>query len=384
MRKVLFLAVVLTSILCYTSCIFVKKDEFDAPKRNIIDTSSVLNYQIDSIMLPIPSFSGSGFFRIENDKILFFDDSFLQISVFGQKGNFLDYKLGMGSGDTEINAFRFYIPTKNQNIFLQTDYEFKIYDKTWKNTGKSFKWNWLDRASVINAPSPDNPNMYDINWQTPDRGNKDFPVNSRGDIYFPVHIIGGVSKQINKFTSIFYEKGNPIGVIDSKTGTLKQVFGRYPKIYTEKKYLTLFSYNSMAIKNDSLFVQYAASPEIYVYSPDHEPVYSFGTAGKGISTNYPLISNENEYANQKELNIPAYGIYTALYIDAEKNLIFRTYTKQYSLNSGLQIYRNDVLIADITVPYKFNIVGKIGSTYFADGIIDKKGGKLGIYKLDLK
>ena len=70
-----------------------------------------------------------------------------------------------------------------------------------------------------------------------------------------------------------------------------------------------------------------------------------------------------------------------MYID--DNFIFRGYTKSNLKNDGLQVYKNDLLIADLNFPKGYKIIGKIDNDYYASKIEIKKREDMHVLKLKL-
>jgi hypothetical protein len=68
------------------------------------------------------------------------------------------------------------------------------------------------------------------------------------------------------------------------------------------------------------------------------------------------------------------------YID-ETGVLFRSYKKgENSSSDGLQVYKNDVLIADLDVPKGFKVTGFIFPYYYSNEYIDEEAEKMIIYK----
>lgn len=379
-RPLLFIRY-LSFCICCIGCSSNKSNEDNAPNFSQQKLSSQ-SFEIDSIILENHSFSGRGFFRIVEDKLCFFDTSYFLLSFYDSSGVFIENKLGFGNNSNEIDQFISYVPTsEHTHTFFGLDYFFRRFDRKWNKQGKSYMLNWVDRASVAKAIDFENENMYDFNWMP--MGSSDFrlSIDRTFKIYFPVNVTQSVSPSINKYNNFeqYYKNVHTVGVIDSKTGRLESVFGNFPKAYNSGKNLTAFAYSYIELKKDSVLVSYPIDPAIYVYNPEHQVEYSFGVPGRDMKTNYEIVNSSNELKRKKKEIDKKFGYYTNIYADNESDLVFRFYTKGGNHSSAMQIYKNRTLIQDIDVPEQFFVIGKIGDTFYARGIIDSKNNKLGIY-----
>lgn len=71
------------------------------------------------------------------------------------------------------------------------------------------------------------------------------------------------------------------------------------------------------------------------------------------------------------------------YID-ETGILFRSYVKgRNSLTDGLQVYSDDVMVADVDVPEGFRVVGYIEPYYYSQVFEDDENGKLEIMRFRL-
>ena len=65
------------------------------------------------------------------------------------------------------------------------------------------------------------------------------------------------------------------------------------------------------------------------------------------------------------------------------NLVFRGYTKNDAKNDGMQIYKNQKLLADLDFPKGYKIIGKIDSYYYASKISIKRREDMTLLKLKI-
>jgi hypothetical protein len=126
---------------------------------------------------------------------------------------------------------------------------------------------------------------------------------------------------------------------------------------------------------------FAPDPLIYVYNLDFKYQEAFGELPNNFKNNYVETQNYGEASKRWEEDYKNYGYNDWIYANETDQLLFRTVKSSGSnKHSILQIYNfEQVLLAELKVPTRFRVVGKIGKKYVADGIIDEELSQLGYY-----
>ena len=97
-----------------------------------------------------------------------------------------------------------------------------------------------------------------------------------------------------------------------------------------------------------------------------------------MSTDYVNFKSNSEQTDQS-------GYYSHIFADEEHNLLFRSFINdKKTYDGGVQVYRNKVLIGEIKTNGKFNVIGRIGDYYYADGIMNEENETLTIYRFKIK
>ena len=163
------------------------------------------------------------------------------------------------------------------------------------------------------------------------------------------------------------------------------MFANHPPIYEEYT-LGIPNYDNAFVefRNEEILVGFPADSLVRVFDSNFDYVYSFGVKGREMKQNYPEAGDYDTYASIWEDAQHNYGYYYDMYFDESNNRLLRSYTKGNG-TSGLQVFENDILVADFDVPKKFNLLGKIGDIYFASGLFDQNEelDYLGIYQFKI-
>ena len=375
-------------VFCFVSC---KDEQTVKPVFEVSSFAPSISLEMDTLSLEPGNYSGQGFFRLINDKVFFFDTKFFLVTGFDSMGNAEQSWLGMGEDSTEIEQFITctLLPGNEDRLFFANDYNFRKYDSTWHKKSAPYLLKRKRKKGGFETDDLSIIGMYDFNWESSSLSTLWLPVNSKSEIFIPLNITRKANKKVNKFTDpdLYFKNARTFGKVNSGDGAITQIAGNYPDSYVENKYLTMFSNMYMAKKKDSILVSYEADKGIYVYSPDLKPQYAFGLKGQlPMKTDYPLTGSHEDFYNTKfadscELN---FGYYTHLFYDEKSDLLFRSYTTGYGDHSGVQVYRDRVCIGDFKVPRRFNVIGRIGDYYYADGSISNNKIEIFRFKINTK
>ncbi|WP_160130963.1 hypothetical protein [Kordia antarctica] len=341
---------------------------------------------LDTVVFdPIES-SYNGFFDIYKNEINFIDQRFCWIFTFDKDGKIQSQNLGQGAGPNEldtgfIDAYK-RLPN-GKHLFMGSVFDVHIHDENWEREKKFvMKWNLTKAGWEINADNldPDEQRLYSPHYE-----NFKIQTNSNNNVYFTVeanHIL------FNKYyTKEYYDMSRIFADLDLESGKVKSVFGRKSREYLNYNYLGAYdTFDYVMDSKNQMYVNHPIDSLIYVYNDEHENIYTFGNAGKNMMTNYPEFNSQeidgimSIYQNKK----PNTSYYTDVKHIEEKDIFFRSYHKPIAEGvDGLQIYKGNVLVADVDVPKGFKVAGYIDPYFYSDAILEEDELTLKAYKFTL-
>ncbi|MGF1671615.1 MAG: hypothetical protein ACFCU6_14310 [Balneolaceae bacterium] len=103
-----------------------------------------------------------------------------------------------------------------------------------------------------------------------------------------------------------------------------------------------------------------------------------------MNTDYKLFPSSNNVETlslhwQKE--IQSRGFYTGIHFEPELNMIFRSYSRGNDESyDGLQIYRNETLLADVDVPAGFKVSGYAAPYIYSSIFVNEENEQLYVYR----
>ncbi|MBW6537073.1 MAG: hypothetical protein K0B11_18845 [Mariniphaga sp.] len=347
-----------------------------------ITTKKILidRIKLDTINFDNINSSFSGQLQIDDSLLYFIDSRFCWVFVFDTNGRLLEKKLGQGRGPNEIpvksiDAFSF-LPD-GKKIALGSTSDYYLINENWELDFKNiFDINYNNTV----REDPENPATYTFDYE-----NLFLQSDSKGHIFIPIY---GESERFNPFSRRYYLEGRILLKVDYRNNKIKEVMGRRSPRYLDYKYLGHHAFFHYDIDNsDNFYISHEIDSLIYVYDHTFRPVKALGFKGKEMDTDYKELSTldikqfRNLYFNDR----PKRGYYTWVKYFDEKNILFRSYKKNPDTPfDGLQIYRNDTLIADVAVPKNCNVVGYIKPYFYTNARIDEMNEKIKAYRFELK
>jgi hypothetical protein len=351
------------------------------------------NIQFDSIDLNLVSLSKFntsfvGNFHINEEYIAFLDKKYGKIFHFNAKGELLDEYLGRGNSPFEINTAYIdgYLPLKNGNhLFLGSSFDLHFHSGDNFERIKSVFLKWEGEQDIEKVRSSSEPDVTQFALYTLDYQNLLLREGENGQIYIPIY---GETQYFNGLNSDFYYKeGKILARMDVEAGKITEVIGNRSLRYLENKYLphhASFSYDIDSLYN--FYISHEIDSLIYKYNQDYELISAFGVKGSEMNTNYTEIKDfepklfKKLYFNER----PKLGWYSHIEFIDELGLLFRSYKKgEHSEFDGLQIFKNETLIADLKVPKGFIVKGYIKPYVFGE-VISENSETLNLYKFKLE
>jgi len=344
---------------------------------------------LDSLILPLDNFSGKGMLEIYGDTILYLDELYAQATLYTLTGDSVGRQLRKGSSYAEIPVIQNYLHLSDGSHLLMEDWNFYKYSKNWKFEGR-FRINWHGKVGyndlmLYPEKYADKPDMYELAY-----------INSQLGMLTDSTIIFNIDTEHMKFnaftTAAYYKEARTFAELSLKTGKVKRVFMKKSPAYQQYAYVPHLIGQYFASDDSHFYVGYEVDPKIYVYDRDFKPITEFGMPGFGMNTDYKE-SNTVETAYDTEAfhsSRTTEGYYTHLWYSPEKDLLFRTYTTGGKYNrmmqnpKRLQIYEDKKLVADVDVPDRFRVLAYRKPYFYAEGILDERNSRLGIYRFQLK
>lgn len=210
---------------------------------------------------------------------------------------------------------------------------------------------------------------------------------SYGDcIYFKIQMAYPDYNYVNTTTKHLQMGGNILET-NLKTKELTRLLAiGYPESYKENSNTkAIFSTVNYDIsKNGDFYVTYEADTLIYQYDKDYHEKKCFGYAGKDMDLDYTSINTTADSRKYWRSERQTKGYYNWLeYVD-ETGMLFRSYQKGGNNSTdGLQIYKDGVLIGDVSVPKGFKVMGYVAPYYYSYVIADEKRELMYLYRFKL-
>jgi hypothetical protein len=382
-----FIIIYLFCICCSKSDINSKK-YFDIPHQN---QENSINPTVKLTIVPVLidstiECSYVGNFWIHNDTLCFSDLYFNYIYRIRNDGSVIDKQVGKGNGPNEVIAFDYNIPLNN-GYLLVSSANSRIYK--FSSNGKklsSVKINWkVTRAEGLKIqknPDPRDHKAYEF----------DFGIDNIVQLWDNDHIAIGLTSSLEKFngyfnTSLYYSFGRILAIINTENGEIENIIGRRSPVYIDQTNIPNFDHFCFDVKGDEIYLSFWPDHTIYVIDKQHDKaLYSFGEPGRNMKTSYPRTNSYEEAEMQRVTDQQSFGHYHNIVYDKNSQLLFRSYTKgENATTDGLQVYKNNSLLADLDVQVGFKIVGSVEGVIFAqinDG--NNENQKLFIYKVTIE
>lgn len=308
---------------------------------------------IDTLLLDDVSSSFTGFTSVQDNKIHFLDAKFGWLFIFDNKGNFLQREMGQGHGPKEVpmTGIQFFAPDDNGFTILGSSADFYEFDDEFNRINNGIvRWKNEHPIEYLNKnPIPSAQRSYNYAYDTSNMRSHD------GFLYIPLFTASPGFSEFHMFTDLYASEARILGELDPETGDVKRIFGRFSPIYTENPRVRTFSiFDFEILPEGDLLVSYGADSLLHRFDLEFNHLQSFGFSGKYKNNAYselPDVSDANALRRHMFREVSERDFYTRLSCVSKQNLCFRSYkVSSDSLRNGLQIYRDDVLLADVLVP----------------------------------
>ena len=328
---------------------------------------------IDTVCVDIPNSSFNGFSGVYHESIYFLDRFFGYFYEISLDGEILDRHMGIGRAANEIPIKAPYAAVfdKNKLLLLGGTYDSYLFT------------NLTNRTKIDIKVSETSNTLEDSRVYT--SFSEILRMNGDGFFYniYSESTFANPVEHSNKY----FNDAHIIMQVNIKTGEAKPL-GHYSEYYHTNHGLVkhLFGINYDIDQQGNFIVSYQTDSLIYMYNNNFEPISIFGFEGKEMKKDYteslPLWDDFNQaYKN----DIKNKGYYYWLEHIEEGNYTFRSYQKDgVSEVDGLQIYKNNIMIADVCVPRHFKVIGYIAPFFFTQIICDEQNESMKFYKFRLE
>lgn len=374
------LVLVVVTMMCIISC-----NQYTVPTHLGEDNSCACKVNIDTITITLNSGSGIGNFYMVDSTITFVDALTCTFHDIDVNGKITQSYFRRGNGKNELPNLLYAYPVENDSlnrvVILDNSNGLTLFDATTKQIVKRsiVDFDWNDRSSY----SYSSPSLYNFAFFT-DFG-VSYYLDSDSNLLFQTNVINRSTKTPDSIESNRYDKAAILGKLNIETLHVEEVLGHFPDIYKSKPmpHLEFFQY---FVEEDRLYVNHTVDSLIYVYQYPDKLLHTIGFECRDIDRNYSITKDiDNGYYFKKDLS--HVGFNTGLKFIPELDIICRTYIKTASTGeSGMQIYRNNNLIADVNVPDFFKLLGYYGGDFYGSSFIpieNENSVKIVIYRLNI-
>ncbi|MDR2811133.1 MAG: hypothetical protein LBB84_11370 [Tannerellaceae bacterium] len=375
MKKNIFLIVVI--LFCLIGCRKKTNDHAVFVVNNAPRTERILELKLDSFLLESIESSYVGDIAFREDIFYFIDKKFCWVFTFNQEGSFVKRYLGRGQGPGEIAAGMidgYAFLNDKSTLYIGPSNDCYIYDKNFVSINKF----------VINKGDKNSEASYNAPWIYTLMYENLILKNYKNYLYYTIYS-ERPSFNFIESPEEYFEKVHILSKLNLETGIVEEVIGQYPPIYREDKSLKQFNFIHFDIDNNGKFyISFEADSLIYQYDENFKPLDCFGFSGKNMGNKSRVFTSIAEFQKGYIQNRKERGYYKTLTYIEETGLLFRSYYKgEPSMEDGLQIYENNVLIGDIQVPSGFSILGYSAPYYYAINGVDEDNEKILIYKFKI-
>lgn len=332
---------------------------------------------LDKVSLDSVYCSGIGFSVFANNVISFFDSYLGYLYSFEIDGTFRERRYGFGKGAEEViihNPFGFCMNENGNLVLIGNSLDVETH------TLQGDRDYFMIKHRQNDAGSSEDFSTYSHSMMP--------EVHTRGDseILYCLFCEHPNFNMINH-TAKFLEESYHLAVIDKNTHEGKVIVKGFPSKYYESPHkLFAFSYihYDLLPGSDKMLVSFEGTPELYLCDSMGRPQHAFGSPGKDMDQDYlPVNSFEADDIKNFRRNRETKGYYGPVKVHGR--YVFRSYKKgAVSSSDGLQIYEDEVLIADLDVPKDFCVIGVSGRKVISNIQFDEEAEQLYCYEFEME
>lgn len=344
----------------YEALTYIKSKQPVSPETLAIDTFYICAEDENQMTSLI------GEFFLQEDTLCFADAGLASIFCYDLEGKYIENHLSRGRGPQEILGLN--IITNDKKGYYILDESWNIYriDRKW-NRIKENRIDWNSDKSIkylYNHPDPNETGIYELEYASSN-------LRTLGKDYLVIPIVTEHVKYNSyggAFASHFYENTYTIGILTQDSAKLVKMMCNRSPIYSQYSYVPNFKNVIFDTYQDTLFFSFEIDPHIYQMDFSTSQTIGFGEAGQQMNTDYPetksLEDADEHYGEDRQ----KCGYYYYLKYVPETVLLFRSFQYGTPLAyDGLQVYKNQLLVAEYQVPKGFRVIGYVPPYYYAEG-----------------
>lgn len=325
----------------------------------------IIGLEIDTVKVNSSiNTSGVGYFWINNNQLYFSDFHFAYVFHLSLDGNLKDSFLGLGEGPKEIPDLDDIIPNEKDGYIALSSSSSSLYkyNKNWSLTDKLVIDFDIKRSynEVLEKPIADIADSYELETGFTN-------ILKPWDEDHAAIAINATHPKFNGYfnTEEFYKYSRILALINLDNGKITRLVGRRSPVYLQN--LNIPNFNHFSFEVDKKFLYLNFMPDHFIYVTDKKSdkaIGKFGEPGRDMKINY-IKTDSYETAEASFISdFNNFGYYHSLKVIPQDNLIIRQYNKgKDAMSSGIQIYHDFNLIADLDIPLGFKIIGKINNDF---------------------
>lgn len=381
--RIIYLTILLVLVSCNRPTVLHEfyTEPATSGSNILLSDISLQTIELESILSSL-----GGRLTVSDEGFNFIDYNFGWIFVFDFDGNLIDRRLGIGRGPNEIpsGGITFYSSLDSGgHLFIGSSANYYIFDASLTRKQKGMlRWKQDKPLEYLTQnPTPEDQRSYNLAYFISE-------VKTTSEhAYLP--LIGGPREYTNfsMDTDLFAKEARILAKMNLEDGQIEEIFGRYPPSYynnPEKRPLSFFFFD--IIDDEILAITFAADPFIHLFTLDFKHIASFGVEGNKMDTSYELFTGSSTRFEHFMMNqMRTKGYYSSLKYIPETNLLFRGYSKgTESEKDGMQVYKNEILIADFKVPKEMRIAGYNAPWYYSDADVDERNESIKVYRFKVE
>lgn len=357
----LFVLLCLNQIGCQNATIV---DEYADIRHTGQKNIEITAIHSDTIFIDASSTSLEGEWHLKGNKLYFIDQALVGVKVFDLNGQYITKHIEKGRGPNEILQPIFAGSFSDREYFVAIDqgWIISLFNEEFKKEKSYILFGDIDGDqkvwnNLLRNPDPEEFRMYE------------FFISSRGirflndQVIIPViteHVdYNGFFKNAN--TTDFWLRSYNFLTIDIQNAKTGKLFAHYPPIFRERN-IPAFSLVSFDTGKDYMYCSYGADSLIYIRDNHGKLIKSMGYAASSIKGDYPETSTFEDYSSNFRKHQKKHGYYKQIKI--ANNHLFRSYQKDGEMGYGLQIYRNNNLIGDVSFSEDVHMIGYSDGYYY--------------------
>ncbi|MCH8557367.1 MAG: hypothetical protein LAT84_06095 [Balneolia bacterium] len=355
----------------------------NAERTAAIEIESV---EYESIYLEYVQTSLGGVVVVNNDMLNFIDYRLGKVHEFDTEGNYTGLVLDQGRGPSELprSGITFYSQMPNGGyVFVGSSYDYYVFNSDYDRLQDMMVRFQQDKPLeyLNNNPTPEDHRSYNLAYYIGDLRTTDRTA------FLP--LLGGEPQYtaFNFTTDLFAEEARILASMDIETGEVDRIFGRLSPVYVYEPNTRMFPFFFYdLIDDETMAITYGPDPDIYLFSTDFDHIATFGVPGRNMEVEYESFEgiSDRQFENFMLDQWDTKDFYRSLQYVPETNLLFRGYTRRSDPDmDGLQIYRDNVLIADVDIPSERKVIGYIDGWYYTDAEINEREETKKIYRFRL-